>query len=163
VTAIGQELSVLFARDLTRLQQQLQAFESHPDALWRAGVVAMPNSAGNLMLHLEGNLREYVGRLLGGIDYRRERDQEFTLRGLDVSSMAQRLADLREMVPRVIRSLSEARLDAVFPDDPIGPPTSTRLLLIHLHGHLNYHLGQIDTLRRILTGSGPVDYTSSLD
>jgi hypothetical protein len=37
-----------------------------------------------------------------------------------------------------------------------SPPLSTRQFLIHLSGHLNYHLGQIDYLRRVTTGAGAI-------
>lgn len=56
-------LSMLFRRDLTRLNQQIEAF---PDdaSLWSV-LPGITNSAGNLVLHLEGNLKEFVGRQLG--------------------------------------------------------------------------------------------------
>jgi len=62
-------LAALFSRDLTRLIQELEAFPSD-ETLWQrpAGV---KNSAGNPVFHLEGNLREYIGRHLGQIDYLR--------------------------------------------------------------------------------------------
>ncbi len=147
--AIADELAGLFQRDLTKVLQELQAFGDE-DVIWRcpAGIT---NSAGNLVLHLEGNLREYVGRLLGGIPYRRARDQEFSGNGVPVAELAVRIEEVRGFVPRVIEGLSEAELEARFPEDPLGGPISTRQYLIHLHGHLNYHLGQINYLRRMLT------------
>ena len=146
--AITEELAELFRRDLTKLLQQLRAFTDE-DAIWQCPA-GIPNSAGNLVLHLEGNLREYIGRLLGGIPYCRTRDLEFSAKGVPAVEMAARIEEVRGFVPRVIEGLSAAQLDARFPEDPLGEPLSTRQFLIHLYGHLNYHLGQINYLRRML-------------
>ena len=47
---------------------------------------------------------------------------------------------------------------ATFPEQVYGTPLSTRQLVLSLHAHLNYHLGQIDYLRRILTNGGAIDF-----
>ncbi len=56
----GAELAALFRRDLTRLAQELRAIPGD-GALWTKPP-GVSNSIGNLVLHLEGNLREYIGR-----------------------------------------------------------------------------------------------------
>jgi hypothetical protein len=61
------------------------------------------------------------------------------------------------MVPRVVAALSTAQLDAIYPEPYDNQPISTRQLLIHLNGHLNYHLGQMDYLRRFVTGNGAIE------
>ena len=153
---IAGELAELFRRDLTRLVQELEAF---PDdtSLWRLAP-AVQNPAGNLTLHLEGNLREYVGRQLGGVAYERRRDAEFSERGLSRGELIQRIGEVKELVPRVVGGLPETALEAMFPENVFGAPISTRQLLISLHGHLNYHLGQIDYLRRLLTGGAAIEF-----
>jgi hypothetical protein len=149
-------LAALYQRDLTRLMQQLQAF---PDAatLWQrpAGI---SNSAGNLVLHLEGNLREYIGRQLGKVAYNRQRDQEFVPIGLASSQLQERVGHVQELVVGVVSGLSATGLEAVYPENVLGPPMSTHQFLVHLYGHLNYHLGQIDYLRRILTEGAAVEF-----
>lgn len=125
------------------------------ELLWRR-VPGVSNPVGNLMLHLEGNLREYVGRQLGGIAYERKRDLEFRSTGLSRAELAPRLAALQQMVPEVLSGLSDAQLDAIYPENVLGVPLSTRMFLIHLQGHLNYHLGQIDYLRRVLTQASAI-------
>jgi hypothetical protein len=145
---IADELAALYRRDLLRLAQQLPAF-THPDQLWQC-VPGITNSAGNLMLHLEGNLREYVGRLLGGIPYRRQRDLEFSEKGIDAAVLTARIEDTGRLVPGVIGQLSDERMQAILTENPLGAPLSTQQFLIHLYGHLSYHLGQIDYLRRML-------------
>jgi len=151
---LATELAALFARDLTRLRQQIEAF---PDTttLW-VTAPGVSNAAGTLALHLEGNLREYIGRQLGHIDYRRDRPAEFSTRELAREVLAARAEALREQIPAVIAGLSDAQLSATFPEEVLGVPMSNRQFLIHLSGHLNYHLGQIDYLRRVSTGSGAI-------
>ena len=60
---LASELAALFARDIARLIQELQAF---PDtaSVWKTAP-GVTNAAGTLALHLEGNLRDYIGRQLG--------------------------------------------------------------------------------------------------
>ena len=148
------ELAALYARDLTRLVQQLQAFPGG-ESLWRTAP-GVTNSAGNLALHLEGNLREYIGRQLGNIPYERQRSLEFSDKGLPVNDVAARIERVQQAIPGVIRGLSSAALDAPYPEQVLGVPITTRQFLIHLLGHLNYHLGQIDYLRRMTTGAGAI-------
>lgn len=153
---MAQEIAQLFRRDLTRLLQELEAF---PDdtTLWRTAP-GVSNSAGNLALHLEGNLREFIGRQLGGVSYQRHRDDEFASQGLPKAGVIERLSEVRELVPSVLTRLSSASLDAPFPEQVYGAPLSTRQLLLSLYAHLNYHLGQIDYLRRMLTNGGVIDF-----
>lgn len=151
---LSHELSALYTRDLTRLVQQLNAF---PDTatLWqtRAGIT---NSAGNLALHLEGNLREFIGRLLGHHEYARDRPREFSDTGIEKGDLIDRLSALRDEIPSVIAALSAEQLDADYPQVYGGMTLPTRQILIHLEGHLSYHLGQIDYLRRVLSGEGAI-------
>jgi hypothetical protein len=147
--SLSTELAALFRRDLTRLLQEITAF---PDSstLW-ATTEGVTNSAGNLALHLEGNLREYVGRQLGRIPYIRQRELEFHSTGFPLQDMVARIEALRESIPQVVSGLSPAALEAVYPETVLAVPLLTRQFLIHLLGHLSYHLGQIDYLRRVLT------------
>jgi hypothetical protein len=153
---ISSDLAPLFQRDLTRLVQQLQAFPSE-DILWKSAP-GISNTAGNLVLHLEGNLREYIGRQLGNLPYRRERDQEFARKEVPVADLISRTEDLGRIIPAVIAGLSDHQLQATYPEKVLGRELSTQQFLIHLHGHFNYHLGQIDYLRRILTEGATVQY-----
>lgn len=154
-SGLSAELASLFARDLTRLLQEVRAF---PDtsALWqtRPGI---SNAAGTLVLHVEGNLREFVGRQLGGTPYERDRRREFSARGVEQDGLVRRLEALRELIPPTIQGLSPERLAAAYPEPYGGAVLSTRQFLIHLLAHLDYHLGQVDYLRRVVTGSGAIE------
>ena len=150
------ELAVLFRRDLGRLLEELKAFPSDA-SLWQT-LPGITNSAGNLFLHLEGNLREFIGRQLGGVDYQRQRELEFSSRHLPAEELRDRLGGLPDLVSSVISNLSDAALSQTYPENVLGSPVSTGRFLIHLYGHLNYHLGQIDYLRRALTGSAAIQF-----
>ena len=65
---------------------------------------------------------------------------------------------LATLIPEIVASLSDADLNRLYPEEPFDKPISTAQYLVSLHNHLNYHLGQIDYLRRILTGGGAVDF-----
>lgn len=151
MSAISTEFSALFSRDLARLARQLDAFDDAQ--LWqvRPGVA---NSAGTLMLHLNGNLREFVGRQLGGVPYVRDRAHEFSARDVSRSAMRAELIELTSLIPGVLSRMPATRWDDHFPENVLGEPLTNRQFVAHLYGHLNYHLGQIDYLRRLLTGDG---------
>lgn len=140
------ELAALFARDLARWRRQVEAFPDTPSLWMKAPGVT--NAAGTLALHVEGNLREYVGRLLGGVPYVRDRDREFSGRAVDQAELVWRLEDLRTLVPRIIAGLTTVQLQATYPEPHDGALLSTRRFLLHLYGHASYHLGQVDVLRR---------------
>lgn len=148
-------LSELFNRDLTRLLQEVEGFPDD-DALWRVAA-GMNNSPGNLVLHLEGNLREYIGRQLGGMAYQRQRDLEFSNKGLTRAELAARVRQLAADIPPVIAAVSD--LDGEYPQNVLGTPISTGKFLLHLLGHFNYHMGQIDSARRAATPSGALKFS----
>lgn len=145
----SQDLAHLFHRDLEKLHQQIGFFPTD-EALWQT-LPGVKNSAGNLALHLEGNLREYVGRQLGNLPYSRNRPLEFSATGLSRRELSARIAELKETIPSVIEALTSQQLEVQYPTIVLEAAMPTQELLIHLYGHLNWHLGQIDYLRRMLT------------
>jgi hypothetical protein len=148
------DLARLYHRDLTRLGQQIEAFPSD-ETLW-ATVPGITNPAGTLVLHLEGNLREYVGRQLGGLPYRRDRPLEFGARGVSKGELLMRIEELRRLVPAAIEPLAAETLAALHPEPVLDVPMSSHGTLVHLLAHLSWHLGQIDALRRVVTGEGAI-------
>lgn len=153
--SIAIELAELFKRDLARLVQELSAF-SNEETVWQV-VPPITNSAGNLALHLEGNLREYIGRQLGNVPYTRQRDLEFAKNTLPKQDLIDRLQAVWELVPGVVSGFSDPALEATYPEEVYSPSLSTGQFVLSLYGHLNYHLGQIDYLRRMLTKVGAIE------
>ena len=152
---LSQELAALFRRDIARLIQELHAF---PDtaAAWKTAP-GVANAAGTIVLHLEGSCRHFIGFRLGQLAYTRQRPLEFSARDIEQADLIARLEAIKEMVPRVIAGLSESALDAEYPEVVLDKPMSTRQWLIHLLGHFNYHLGQVDYLRRFVTGNAAIE------
>ena len=152
---MSKELAALFARDIERLMQELRAFPD-TESIWKTAP-GVSNAAGTLALHLEGNLREYIGRQLGQIAYTRDRPREFSARGLARDEVIARLEAVKASIPAVIAALSNEQMGATYPENVLKTPLSTLQFLMHLLGHLNYHLGQVDYLRRFVTGNAAID------
>jgi uncharacterized damage-inducible protein DinB len=145
-----EDLRTIMLRDLGALKRELGAYPDD-ETVWTvpAGV---PNSAGTLALHLAGNLHHYVGAVLGGSGYVRDREEEFGARDLPRSELMARIDAASAAVDGALRELDENRLDEPFPADfPHGRVAAGRFLL-HLATHLAYHLGQVDYHRRLVTG-----------
>ena len=146
--SLAGDLASLFGRDLSKLVEQVRAFPSD-EALWETPP-GVTNSAGTLTLHIDGNLREYIGRQLGGVSYTRDRPSEFSARGVPRDRLIARLTELCALIPSIIASLSDTQLEAIYPEVVFDAPMPTRWFLLHLYGHLNWHRGQLDYVRRIL-------------
>lgn len=149
------DLSDLYRRDLSRLIQQIEAFPSE-GMLWQT-VPGITNPAGNLILHIEGNLREYIGRHLGLLAYSRNREHEFAAGAILRNDLLERIKECRRSIPSVIEALNKEALDSQYPEVVLERALSIKGMLIHLYGHLNWHLGQIDYLRRTLSGNGAIE------
>ncbi len=142
-------LRELFNRDLKRLTREIEAFDDEA-AIWQTrGNVK--NSSGNLCLHLCGNLQTYIGALLGETGYVRDRVAEFSLKNLPREQLLKHIQKTAQVVDQTVVGLSAERLDALYPQEVLGKPMSVRFFLLHLYGHLNYHLGQINYLRRMIS------------
>ncbi|MEP7144328.1 MAG: DinB family protein [Ferruginibacter sp.] len=146
---IKEHIEQLFARDLQKLTKEIEAYEDE-SVIWQT-INGINNSAGNLCLHLLGNLNTYIGSTLGNTGYIRNREQEFSLKNIPKSHLLEEIGKVKIIIENTINSLTDDQLSKNYPDDILGYPMSTHQFLIHLIGHLNYHLGQINYHRRILT------------
>ncbi|WP_245221914.1 hypothetical protein [Pedobacter kyungheensis] len=77
---LNQTLKKLFNRDLHKLKAEIELYQNEAN-LWIIDQ-DIANSAGNLCLHLIGNLNTYIGATLGGSGYIRNRELEFTLKNV---------------------------------------------------------------------------------
>ena len=145
------DLITFFQTDLDKVVSEINSFKNEKD-LWRVenGVT---NSAGNLTLHLLGNLNHFIGRTLGNSDYIRDRDSEFNARNVSREKLVSDLESLKEEISKTLPKLTEEDLQKSFPLKIQDKVFSTRNMLIFLLAHLNYHLGQINYLRRIMEGA----------
>lgn len=140
-------LNIFFQRELERLKVEVTLFSNEED-LWkiRDGI---SNTAGNLALHLVGNLNHFIGATLGNTGYVRERDLEFSKKNLPAQIIIEDIEKTMEMVNEVLSNLSDEDLEKDYPLEKSFGKVSTAYLLIHLITHLNYHLGQINYYRRL--------------
>ncbi len=141
-------LTQLFERDLQKLATEIGLYKDE-DKLWlvKPGI---SNSAGNLCLHLVGNLNHFIGATLGHTGYVRHRDDEFSLKNIPRQDLLLNIENTRLIVKEVLSNLLEATLQEDFPLEIFGKKDSTEFILVHLATHLTYHLGQINYHRRLL-------------
>jgi hypothetical protein len=142
-----QSISKLYDRDLRKLESEINLFETE-ESLWIIGG-EIKNPAGNLALHLCGNLRYYIGHVLGNSGYVRDRDNEFAARNIPKAELVDGIQDTRQQVAKALSVLSSEVLGKEYPVQVFDYSMTTLYFLIHLHGHLNYHLGQINYVRRL--------------
>jgi len=141
------ELAELYRRDILKLKEEIENFKDEGN-LWQKAD-GVNNPAGNLALHITGGLSWLVGTLLGNTGYVREREKEFTLRDVPKEQLISGLDDLAAMVYRVLSGLSREAFESEYPLDFLGK-RSAHFYMVNFYGHLNYHLGQVNYLRRIL-------------
>lgn len=143
-----EEFNKLFQRDLTKLGLELSAY-SDEAKLWLIDK-SIANSSGNLALHLFGNLRTFIGLDLGQFPYTRDRDREFAAKGVSRSELLEELEEVKTIVSGSLLGLTEERLKETSIQIFFGYEMTIGYFLIHLFGHFNYHLGQINYHRRLL-------------
>jgi len=145
----------LIIRDVSGLIRQIR---SYPDesGLW-ATPGGIANPPGNIALHVAGNLRHNVGHILGGIEYTRDRDAEFSRAEAPARELVAELEAASNAVDATLRGFPDSRLEEAFPMDVGESQLSTGRFLAHICGHLAYHLGQVDYHRRITTGNKALD------
>jgi uncharacterized damage-inducible protein DinB len=137
----------LFERDLSKLEEEIAAYETAA-GIWRVPP-GITNSAGNLCLHLCGNLQNYVGAVLGKTGYVRNRELEFSARNVPTEDLLVLISSTRRIILSVIAGLTAEDLEKIYPEKVFSGSMSTGYFLVHLSTHLNYHLGQINYHRRL--------------
>lgn len=139
----------VFARDLDKLVQEIKLYQ-HNDTLWTK-LPGTTNPGGNLVLHICGNLNHFVGAQLGGTGYVRQREREFTDTGYSQDDLVAKVKFTAHMIEDVLEEMGEKDLAKTYPLEVLGKSTTTGFFLTHLAAHLNYHLGQINYHRRLVS------------
>lgn len=145
---ISQNLKSLFTRDLNKLKTEIEAYQDEAN-IWKTDK-SVSNSAGNLCLHLVGNLSHFVGAILGNSGYVRTRELEFSLKDVPRTELIKKIEETLHIVTSTLDNLSTEDLEKEYPLEPFGYAMTTEYFLMHLFGHLSYHLGQINYHRRLL-------------
>jgi uncharacterized damage-inducible protein DinB len=119
------------------------------DIWWRPHSTS--NSVGNLVLHLSGNVRQWIISGLGGEPDRRERDKEFTQLGpLPRRTLVTRLRDTVVEACRVLEELEAQELKRVHSIQ--GFQVAGFQAVAHVVEHFAYHAGQIIFVAKLKLG-----------
>jgi uncharacterized damage-inducible protein DinB len=145
---ITESIRSLFNRDLNKLKTEIEAYQNEEN-LWKIDK-SIANSAGNLCLHLVGNINHFIGAQLGNTGYIRHRELEFSLKDIPKAELIEKIEATIAMIDTVLPQLPEEDLKKEYPLVVFESSMTTDYFLIHLVAHLDYHLGQINYHRRLL-------------
>ena len=147
-TPLTEHLSTILLRDLNELKAELDLVPAEHLWVTRPGII---NPIGVLVVHVCGNLRYFIGGVLGSDGYVRDREAEFAVTHRPHSELQEELDRTLVAVERVLPTLSEADLQRVMPHTPPQHQGKTvGHFLVQLTNHLSRHRGQLNYLRRIL-------------
>lgn len=145
---LHETLPEFFVRDLLKLQEELQQYNNET-LLW-VTEKQISNSAGNLCLHLIGNLNHFIGATLGNSGYVRTRDVEFSSKDIPLSELLNGVDITTTIVKSTLTKLSAEDYSKDYPLMMQNKVVTTEQMLLHLLTHLSYHVGQINYHRRML-------------
>jgi hypothetical protein len=150
------EIAQLF---LSHSARQLEKMSGHiescldrltDDQIWSRGA-PHENSIGNLVLHLCGNVRQWIGSGVAGEKDVRDRPLEFsTTGGINADQLRSRLKDTVSHAVEIIRGSSPDRLLTEI--CPQNTPVSVLEAIYQAVGHFQLHTGQIIFATKILGG-----------
>src|SRR5215471_21046114 len=138
-------LAEFYERDLRKLINEVNLFRNEEN-LWKTNG-SIKNSSGNLVLHIIGGLNFLIGATLAHAGYVRNRDEEFIKKGVPRADL---VTQLEALIPMIRETVGTQNMEAEFPIFFDKPNTSNSYVLTQLLQHLNYHLGQVNYLRRML-------------
>jgi hypothetical protein len=141
-------LANFYERDIRKLIEEINLFKNEED-IWKT-TGSVKNSCGNLVLHIIGGMNYLIGATLAKTNYVRNREQEFIQKNVERKELVVQLEALVSMINQTLTALTPKQMEAEFPIFFDKPKTSVSYVLVQLLAHLNYHLGQVNYLRRIL-------------
>ena len=145
---LNETLVALFRRDITQLKHELALYSNEAN-IWKVDGAVL-NSAGNLTLHLIGNLNTYIGAEIGKTGYVRNRPLEFSDKNIPRELLFQKIDDTLSVIENAMYSITKSDYQKEYPLLVFDKMTTTEFLLVHLTTHLAYHLGQINYHRRLI-------------
>lgn len=117
---------------------------------WRANPES--NSIGNLLLHLSGNVRQWIVSGIGGVTDARDRDAEFAARA--VIPRDELLAGLKQTLSEADQALAQFDSERLLERMQIQGCDVTALeAILHVVEHFSMHVGQIILLTKLLSSS----------
>lgn len=146
----GSTIAAIICRELRTLERELNAYPTEAQ-IWELPA-GLPNSAGTLALHAAGNLQHFVGTMLGGTSYVRDRDAEFSRRNVPRADLIEDLRNAERAVRDTLPAMEADRFAETYPLPVANRRVNTGEFMAHLATHLAYHAGQLNYHRRIVTG-----------
>jgi hypothetical protein len=125
------------------------------EQIWHRGATH-ENSVGNLLLHLEGNIRQWIIHGIAGQPDVRRRDDEFTLAPtIDSKAAFKNFTTTLNESREIIATLAHQRLTEIIDPQPTGTWRHTPILdaIYKVVSHLDHHTGQIVLLTKQLHGA----------
>jgi uncharacterized damage-inducible protein DinB len=148
---LASPIKTVMLRELHALEREIAAYPDD-ESVWQTPA-GISNSAGNLALHMCGNLRHFIGHALAATDYVRDRNAEFSAKGMTRDQLRGVIEESIAELDDAFDKITDDQLQSEFPLPIMDNRFKTQDFLTHLAVHLSYHLGQVDYHRRILTGS----------
>ena len=138
----------LLDRDIEKIKTEIEAFTDEEKIWISTGTIR--NSVGNLCLHLTGALNHFIGAVLGNTGYIRNYEEEFTKKNIPTEQLLKDLEAAKIVVRNTLLDLSENDLNKMYPKRVHEKEVPVYWFLSHLLTHVNYHLGQMNYLRRFI-------------
>src|SRR4051794_21091321 len=110
---ISESIRTIYLRELRALRREIEAYPNEKD-IW-AEPAGIGNPAGTLALHLAGNLQHYLGARLGGTSYVRNRNAEFSRRGVSRTEILEELDAASIAIARAFDRVTDADLVTTYP------------------------------------------------
>lgn len=143
------DIAQILTRDLGTLAEEVRATPN--ELLWKSAP-GVTNSVGTLTYHLCGNLRHFIGSVIGQSGYLRNREAEFAHQPLSKDTL---LAEIELTITDLNNALSKLSAEDLMREMPDTPPhhkgRSVGYFLVQLCCHFARHSGQLNYLRRILS------------
>jgi uncharacterized damage-inducible protein DinB len=150
---VAEFASEIFERELNKLIEEIKLYPNDA-SIWKV-LPGIKNSGGNLCLHICGNLRHFIGAVIGNSGYVRNRNKEFSDSGIPASELIEEIQKTIEVVVATLQTAAEIDLEeeyTAFPAHLLGKEKLTKgFFLMHLISHMDYHLGQINYHRRLIS------------
>lgn len=142
------DFTIFISRGIEAIITELQQYKNEEDVWKVSGEIK--NSGGNLALHINGSISHFVGAVMAGNGYIRNRDAEFTDRNIPREKIIAALNSTKAMCTEFIHRQSPEFFTAIFPLTTFGDNRSNHYVLMQMVTHLQYHLGQINYHRRLM-------------
>jgi uncharacterized damage-inducible protein DinB len=155
VAAIAAVFLQTSSANLQRMQGYIHACfaKLSDDQIWMRNSPS-ENAPGNLVLHLCGNVRQWIGSYVGGLEDVRNRPEEFrTDIQMDRAALLAQLDETLALALDVLGRVPAGQLPERIPVQD-GQVKSVLEAIYHVVGHFQQHTGQIIFITKLLTSEG---------